>query len=181
MSADRRKVLLVLAVALLCSLAATDRSQPTEDSCRKFVQAFYDWYVPKAQDVHGDPLDLTLRRKPAPFSAELVRGLDRVEAESKADNDAGLDFDPVLNTQDPGDPGDSYVIVKATYRDGACSVELHSKFRNTSDVAIVVPELRFEQGRWVFVNFHYPDSTDKRSENLRNLIKNYLAPSPTSP
>jgi hypothetical protein len=89
--------------------------------------------------------------------------------------------DPVLNAQDPGDPGDSYVIVKATYGDGACSVELHSKFRNTSDVAIVVPELRFEQGRWVFVNFHYPDSTDKRSENLRNLIKNYLAPSPTSP
>ena len=164
-------------LALSCPLIAAENPLPTEESCRRFVQTFYDWYLPKAQDLDGDPLDLALKEKPSPFSAAIVRGLNRVAAESKAENDAGLDFDPILNTQDPGDPGDSYVVAKTTYKDDVCMVELYGVFSGKkTDQPLVAPELKFKSGRWIFVNFHYPNSTDKRNENLLILIGNYLAP-----
>lgn len=181
MSAGRRNTILAFVLTLSCSLTVAGQSQPAADSCRKFVRTFYNWYVPKAQDLQGDPLDLALKQKPSPFSAELVQGLNRVAAVAKRENDPGLDFDPVLNSQDPGDPGDSYVIVKTAYKNDVCTIELHGKFRNSPDVAIVAPELRLERGRWVIVNFHYPDSNDKQNENLLTMIKNYLAPPRTSP
>jgi len=44
----------------------------------------------------------------------------------------------------------------------------------------VVPELNFELGRWVFVNFHYPDCSYPQNENLLSLITAYLSESSDS-
>jgi len=142
------------------------------------VQDFYNWYMSKALErINSDPVGLALKYKRDAFSSELVRGLEEVRAEQKADKDAGLDFDPILNSQDPGDPGDSYVASKAARRGDTYTVELHGVFAKLKPQKepMILAELKFEKGKWIFINFHYPNSTSEQNENLLILIKNYLA------
>lgn len=105
-----------------------------------------------------------------------MRGLAQVEAKEKADKDAGLDFDPILNSQDPGNPGDSYVVGKVAHKGEAYTVELYGVFsKKKTEKPLVMPELKLEHDRWIFINFHYPNGTSKQNDNLLTLIQNYLA------
>ena len=142
------------------------------------MQEFYDWYMSRALGkINRDPLGLALKYKRESFSTTLAQGLEEVRAKEKADKDAGLDFDPILNTQDPGDPGDSYVASKVTRRGDTYTVELHGNLAQLKPQRepMVLAELKLEDGKWIFINFHYPNSTSEQNENLLNLIKNYLA------
>src|ERR1044071_9727129 len=75
-------------------------SSAEEAACRRFVGEFYAWYI--AHSKHQVPLDLALKRKRANFSAELVRRLneDRAASAKSPGEIVGLEFDPVLNSQD---------------------------------------------------------------------------------
>lgn len=170
---------LLLSLTVSCCLEATqNHPQTSEESCQKFVQDFYNWYMSKAlKRIPSDALGLALKYKRDAFSHELVRGLEAVRAEQKADKDVGLDFDPILNSQDPGDPGDSYVAGRVARKDDTYTVELHGVFSRLQmqKEPLVLAELKIENGKWVFVNFQYPNSTSEQNENLLVLIKNYLA------
>jgi hypothetical protein len=175
-----RKPAVLIAVAIFAATACSPvsaqekRIDPTKESCLAFVQQFYRWYVPKARDVNVASLDVALRERRSAFDARLIKGVDDVEADAERNREAGLDFDWILNTQDPGDPGDpDYVIRNSRVTGNVCRVDVS---RSDAKSKKIVPELEFRHGRWVFVNFHYPDSQYPQSENLLSIIKGYLHP-----
>jgi hypothetical protein len=106
-------------------LAQEKTSIPADKSCLVFVQHFYDWYVPKARDVKINSIELALKERRSSFSAELVKGVEAVDAEEARTQDVGLDFDLIVNTQDPGDPGDPPYSVRNSKTDGTvCRVDV---------------------------------------------------------
>jgi FlaG/FlaF family flagellin (archaellin) len=83
-----------------------EMARDSQRSCRDFVQRFYDWYVPIAlKDNAGNPSDRALRYKSHAFSPELLTQLkEDSTAQAKAKGEiVGLDFDPFLNSQHPGE------------------------------------------------------------------------------
>lgn len=71
---------------------------------RRFVQAFYVWYVPKASENSGSPAwALAIRTKSSLFHHELARALrEDIEAQSKVEGEiVSLDFDSFLGSQAP--------------------------------------------------------------------------------
>ena len=164
-------VCLFLFLAPQLLLAQGVNSGSAEDSCRRFVQGFYDWYVPKALKESDTPaLDLALKVKSSAFDARLLQALreDSAARAKVADEIVGLDFDPFLNTQDLGQ---RYVVGKVTRKGDGCRADVHVVVSGKrSAKPDVVPELVLKQGRWLFVNFHYPESKDSKDENLLSIL-----------
>jgi hypothetical protein len=155
---------------------AQDHSEDTEDSCRRFAQGFYDWYVPQVFKVFkvGDreaPWHVALKYKGDSFSRELARSLKASDAEAKAEGDPVLDFEPILNTQDPAE---HYAVRTARVNHNRCLADVYGVWSravpNNGKAPNVVAELVFEKGRWVFVNFHYPDSGNLPSVDLLKVL-----------
>jgi hypothetical protein len=104
----RRAALLLLAILVVFAQPAFAQppSEPeTQESCHKFVQDFYNWYLTKSLTgkLSRPSSYLALLRKPEAFGPELYRRLkqDR-EAQDKTPGEiVGLDFDPFLNKPDP--------------------------------------------------------------------------------
>jgi hypothetical protein len=162
-----KRVFIALLVGLACAAtAAAQDAQPqsrkpqaTGNSCRSFVQKFYDWYVPMALDERvWRAWDVAVRRKPQAFTPELVTLIRRdTEAQQKATKATGelveLDFDPFLNSQDPSE---KFRVKNVTRKNGGCLAEIRglsgSEARET-----VVAEVLCKSGHCRFVNFHYPD------------------------
>jgi len=140
-------------------------------SCRKFVGEFYAWYV--ARTKNGDPLRVALRRKKANFSRELLLRLheDAVTAAKSPGEIVGLDFDPVLSTQDPAG---KYIPGKVTQKGSQFLVEVFSVYTGKrSEVPAVIPELRHAGGQWVFVNFLY--KSDGKTDDLLSILRRLKA------
>jgi len=176
------KALKILAVLMLFFLLAPSsslraqkkRSTGLKKSCQDFVQAFYDWYVPKSLMPHeGFASDLALKLKHSSFSPELARQLKedsdvRAEAAKEGELD-GLDFDPFLHSQDPDE---HYVAGRIAVKGTSYWAEVHSvRDGKKSEKPDVVAELVRENGRWIFVNFHY-GTMDEPGNNLLNILKN---------
>jgi hypothetical protein len=173
-------LLLVTASTLLS--AQENKISPTKESCLAFVKEFYDWYVPKARDINVHSLELALKDRRSAFSLRLIRGVDAVDSEAIRNKEAGLDFDWILNSQDPGDPGDpGYLVSNSRLAANVCRVDVYRQLSNGKLEKDIIPELNFEHGRWLFVNFHYPDSQFPQSENLLGLIRSYLKPAEDGP
>ena len=152
-----------------------------KQSCVAFVREFYAWYVPKARAENLDSMDAALKERRNAFSERLLKGLQDVDADAKRNQEAGLDFDWILNSQDPGDAGDpGYLVGNGRLNGNACRVDV-SRQRPDGKGERIVPELTFERGRWTFVNFHYPGSPYPQSENLLSMIKEYLTSVRQSP
>ena len=94
------------------------------------------------------------------------------EAEAEADGDPVLDFDPILNTQDPAG---RYIVRSVIIKNGHCWANVYGVWSRPipaqSDKPQVVAEIEFKDGRWLFVNFHYPNSTNADNENLLSLLR----------
>ena len=74
----------------------------TPDSCRQFVQRFYDWYVPKSDDKPGPTVEDALKERRQEFGRELYSLLkEESDGQAKTDELVRLDFDPFLFSQDP--------------------------------------------------------------------------------
>lgn len=128
-------------------------------SCRRFVQQFYDWYVPLAQaTMNGPASDSALQHKAEVFNPDLLRAL-KVDSEASAHAKGeivGIDFDPFVGSQDPAD---HYEARRVTWRENKCSVEVWgasptdtAKSRKPDVFADVV----IDRGHWQFLNFRYP-------------------------
>ena len=143
------------------SRAQVKSGQEVTESLRGFVQDFYDWYVPKAlSDNVGPAWNLALQTKSSAFSLQLVQSLrEDSAAQTKAKKQiVGLDFDPFLNSQDPGE---HYEVGKIRQQGESYWVDIHSvwsgkKEKNPSVVAELIPK----NGSWIFVNFHYQEGGD---------------------
>ena len=173
-----RRLALLLLICFTCSsrLVAQDRAQADKESCRQFTQAFYSWYVAKVFESfdhkNTDALLEALGYKGQPFSRELVQGIRSVRTEEKKSHEAILDFDPILNTQDPAE---HYLVREVTERNGQFLVEIYGIWNaprtELGEGPQVVAELTHMQDRWMFINFHYPNSVYPASENLVSMLK----------
>ncbi len=155
---------LVLFFALSCSLDARGQTPASNAiSCRKFVQGFYDWYVPRQ-----DKESLLLGSKRHLLSRELIHELKEYVESPIQNDDMGLDFDPYLNSQDPSD---RFVVEVITRKASSCWAVV----RGISDgrkMERVVAEASLQNGRWVFVNFHYGrDKKTGRDVNLLDILR----------
>jgi hypothetical protein len=158
-----------------CS-AAQQSPTTTQNSCRRFVQNFYDWYVPEAiRESDTSASDLAIKQKSAAFSPELLRELKQdSQAQAKTKGQiVGLDFDPFLNAQDPSS---RYVVGKINASANKCLAEVYSvssgkKSANTE----VTPELVLKTGHWVFINFHYGKTKGLEDENLVSTLEKLQA------
>lgn len=142
----------------IASLAAPKllRSQNVADeqSCRSFVQKFYDWYWNRFADHANDPkFDMrkeptyhdVARLHPPVLSPKLIRLIKRDERlQEKAKGIANLDFDPFLNTQDSEG---RYLVSSASVANGQCQVQIEHGH--------LTAELRKSGSAWVFANIHY--------------------------
>jgi hypothetical protein len=171
MNSKSKRILIALASGLLFSVTTSFCQQKdTHDTqeCKKFVQAFYAWNVP-ASLKHGWSKALRDRRQN--FSRELLILLEKdLKAQEKSPEEiVGLDFDPFLNSQDPGD---RYSVGSVDIKSGRCWANVYIVVEGQrSAKAVVVPELVFEDHHWIFTNFHYGKSEYSADENLMRTLR----------
>jgi len=136
-------------------------------SAKGFVQKFLDWYVPMATASEREELPACIRainQKKAIFDRTLVEALQRDWEAQDASPDfiVGLEGDPFLDAQDPCN---RYVATRVVKKDQSFMVDIDG----AGDCAErgsehFVAEVVQRNGRWIFVNFHYPRvQTDVRS------------------
>jgi hypothetical protein len=159
---------LVFSIIIGCSSVSTAQStQSAEDSCRNFVQEFYKWYLAKPSWPRA------LKDRPSAFSSELLKRLrEDYEAQSSAQGDiAGLDFDPLLNSQDPAP---QYVVGRINLKgEDTCWADIHAMFSGKrNEKPDVLAATVNQNGRWQFVNFYYsaPDGDFSPSVSRGGLL-----------
>ncbi len=155
----------LLSLAIFPTLEAqTVQARGAPSEAQAFVQHFYDWYAPIAAGEHKEAAsNIALRNRPQAFAPELARALKAdSDAQAKANEIVGLDFDPFLSGQDPCD---RFVTGQVSQRTGSYRVDV---FRicegKKSSSAAVIAEVEQSQGRWVFKNFYYPPNYDLVTE-----------------
>ncbi len=171
----RRCALLVyssLCISLLVSGQAHGQQKAdrtAKQSCRKFVQSFYDWYVRATQNTG---YEAAVKRRRSAFSPELLRRLNEdLAAQKKVPGEiVGLDFDPFLNAQDIAP---KYTVGKVHQKGDRYLVQVFGIWSGKKgEIPSVEPELKRADGRWVFLNFHYhTDKKNPANENLLNVLK----------
>lgn len=163
-----RHTLVILGAFLSLPLRAQTPATRSEAS-RRSVQAFYDWYVPRA--AHPGKRDMIMVAAtggPLHFDAELVRWL-RVDSTARARNTAevdGLDGDLYLNSQDPCD---KYTARPGRLEGAKVLVDVHGsggcEARTTPDVVV---ELMLNSAGWTVKEFRDPH---RNNEGLIPLLK----------
>ena len=159
--------------------AQTPTISSQSEDCGHFVQQFYNWYLATENGLvkrNGlgsflSALELTLREKRSSFSPELAKGLEEDLAASKKSpaEIVGLDFDPFLNAQDIDE---RYVVGKITPKGDHYWVEVFGVWNGQKNSnPDVVPELAFENGYWIFTNFHYGKTGIPVNENLISILE----------
>ena len=163
---------LFLILAAPCSSAQTSGPRTRVKSCRHFVQGFYDWYVPEVfrsfeRTDDPDPFNLVLKDRRSAFSPALLRALrEDHEAQAEVDKIVGLDFDPFLASQDPSE---RFVVGTVKLVGDKCLAVVRGVSAG-KEREHVVPESAYRNGRWLFVNFHYPESKSPSGENLVSIL-----------
>jgi hypothetical protein len=169
----------LIAAALIAACGAADDAAPAAkaDSARpsatppianvqpptpgyRFVQGFYDFYLPRMSG--GGGWQAVRKERGATFAPELVSALDADAAAAAASPDeiVGLDFDPFLATQDPCE---RYEVGPESPAGPNHRVEVFAVCGGTRELTpSVVAEIAQRGDAWVFVNFHYPrEQTDQ--------------------
>ncbi len=168
----------LLLTASTCLQAQVTSLNDTEKSCRAFVEGFYHWYAAKAFAAPEGWLQHVLRQRRSAFSPELLRALEEYSAAPTGGKNEieGLDFDPFLNAQDVAD---TYLLRNVTQTANTCRAEVYSVLSGKHHVRPdVIPELVWRHGRWVFVNFHYPNRSRQEFDNLLDLLKSFRSSRP---
>jgi len=164
------KILLLSALAFFF-WSAGGTALHAADSSAKFVQDFYNWYVPLAKhDRHEASSDVALKKRSADFSPELTKALkeDSAAAAKNPGEIVGLDFDPFLNSQEAVDRS---VVGNTTEKNGAFRVEVYHFLDGKKDKKPqIIAEVKSVNGHWVFVNFWNSDKGNLLDE-LRQLAK----------
>jgi len=156
---------------LSCSLKAQPPALDSAKSPKRFVQQFYDWYVPIAlADSEGPASGRALKQKGSDFIPELFRALkDDADAQAHAEDIVGLDFDPFLDSQDPCE---RYEVGDVVHLGNLYKVQVFSVCSGIkSKKPDVIAELVSKNGLWVFTNFLYPEIHSDLLSILKSLRK----------
>lgn len=152
-------------------------AQENEQSCQHFAQGFYNWYVNNVLNNlrsrnQSAPWHAAMKYNGNPFTSGLTRALLESDTEAKADGDPVLDFDPILNTQDPAD---RYEVRSVALKNGHCWAKVYGVWSRPvaaqGEEPQVVAEIEFKNRRWLFVNFHYPNGTNLDNGNLLSILR----------
>ncbi|MDR3401492.1 MAG: DUF3828 domain-containing protein [Chthoniobacter sp.] len=161
----------IIAALAIFALSVGAQTLHAEDSPRKFVQDFYDWYVPMSAHSHSeDASNIALKKKSSAFSPELLKALkeDALAASKSPGEIVGIDWDPFLNSQEQIE---RCVLGNITPKNGAFRVEIYDYLGGKKDKKPnIIAEVKQENGQWVFVNFWNPDGGNLLSE-LRELAE----------
>lgn len=145
--------------------------QSQEAACKRFVQDFYDWYCRTSpRGVSDLPEDRAMKERGSSFSPSLRQKLkDDFEASARVkDEIVGLDFDPYLNSQDPYE---HYVAGEVKVSGRNYLVEMHGVRGGKRNARPdVTPEVASQNGKFIFVNFHYGKSEYPENENLVSVL-----------
>lgn len=125
-----------------------------EQSCKAFVQNFYDWYWNRFADEADNPnFDMrkepnvwtVLKHRPSVMSPELRRLLANEEKQMKVVQGINnLDFDPFLSTQDPRG---KYIVDHVKIAGNRCEATILEGH--------LIAETEKHGAGWFFANFHY--------------------------
>ncbi|HTW34282.1 MAG TPA: hypothetical protein VMD53_06670 [Rhizomicrobium sp.] len=129
-------------------------------TAQHFAQDFYDWYGKVALSDAKDPAwVVALKLRKTDFDPELTRLLkEDADAQAHCGELVGLDFDPILNSQDPAD---HYVAGKLVRKRRRYLIEVLAVRNGTkSTTPDVTAEFSGDGRHFVFINFHYPDGGD---------------------
>lgn len=181
------------------SVSSNHPESSDEQSCRVFVQKFYDWQISQmvggfcshslkgtsatqqAIDIEEEECRVASAYRNAEkldlkqvLSPRLQHYLDRLEAVQAKEQDAGLDFDPFLNTQDPSP---KFVVDSVRINRNRCDAIVHG-YDQGEQREEVMPELSKASGHWIIENFHYAiDQNDRRptaNDDLIHMIREYI-------
>lgn len=162
-----------LFLTMTCPVPAQNSPANSKGSCRSSVQTFYDWYV-AARTTEDRDWHVALEKKESVFSKDLAQSLRESDHESKTLGDPVLDFDPILGTQDMGN---RYTVSSVAIKHDHCLAKVWGTWpRPVPDKGKepnVEPELIFENGRWLFANFHYPGSDKSPRLDLLNILQSH--------
>jgi hypothetical protein len=160
-------VLLVVAAASAQKAAPKSTFSP-EQSCKAYVQKFYDWYMKAAFEEKADPaFNRALNRKAFAFSPGLAKLLkDDLAASAASPNEiVGLDWDPFVGGQDLPH---HYTIKKISFVKPNCQATVEAKDPDSQAIT-VIPVLRQDKAGWQFVNFLYPEEKRDLVRSLKLL------------
>ena len=170
----RAKIYAVLAGVLLVfpSLmrAQTQIEPKTSESVREFVQNFYDWYASGVLKATRKGREFKWKTRASDLDPALLRALNEDEdAQAKVPEEVvGMDFDPFLSSQDPCVP---YKVRDITQKGAHYFAEIDAECKDVlAERPTVTAEVAKKNGRWVFLNFHYPDPKPSGSD-LLNILK----------
>lgn len=164
-----------LALSLLFPAGDLLYAQPsgstnTARSCQEFVKSFYNSYARRAFTNSRGWLIFSLRDRPSVFHPSLLRVFREYQSappNTRAETEK-LDFDPFLNAQDTAE---SYTVENFRRNNDAFLVDVYSvSSGGKHEMPDVTPELVSKNGRWLFVNFHYPNSKTPEGENLVSIL-----------
>jgi Protein of unknown function (DUF3828) len=166
-----RQIIVLAALATTISLAPATYAADDSSECQTFVQKFYDWYVAKARGpVNNSPtLDKVVKARSEVFSADLCKQIkeDLAASAKSTDGVVGLDFDPVLNSQEEPE---KYTVGKVQAKGNLFLVDVYSIDGGKKSKEVTVqPELSHNAGKWEFVNFHY--KFGNKNEDLLDILK----------
>ena len=157
--------------ALICTSVVGQVPGADASSCRSAATEFYQWYVPLlGKRSNGPAWDVALQHRSPMFSPELLQALKSdSETQRRAKGEiVGIDFDPFVGGQDPAD---HYEVRRITLQDRSCLVEVWSTPSDTRIRPDVIAELSYQNGRWRFLNFRYPDENTDLVTVLMQLRK----------
>jgi hypothetical protein len=153
------------------SASSVNKPPDRKKTCRRFVQEFYNYYVPLVGG-EGPTAEKALEDKKALFGQELYKKLkEDFDAQAKVSGEiVGLDFDPFLNSQDPAP---RYIVGEVKERAGHFRAAVHSVSSDgkKNPQPDVIPELVQKNNKWTFLNFHYGKSSIPENENLLSVLK----------
>ena len=147
--------------------------QPVAQQVKTFVQNFYNWYRLLAQTDHNvSTIELALQRKRFVFSRQLRALLDKdIRASHQVSGEVvGLDFDPILDSQEV--PAPKYEVGSVNFKKGAYWVTVWaSNGHQRTPKPTCILEIGSEDGHWVIQNVHYEDTGFSENENLITLLQ----------
>jgi hypothetical protein len=164
---------IIFSLLLISSLVHANeyKYKKSTQTCQKFAQDFYSWYLPfLVKHGYGVTLKTIIKKKQDLFDGPLLQMLlEDHEAQSKFMGDlVGIDWDPFLNTQDPAQ---KYTVQNTSVLHDNCDAETWSgRTLATKDPKPdVIAKLKWVDGGWKFVNFD--DPTKKSSIDLISALE----------
>ncbi len=153
------------------SQSTTEQSEA--QSCRQFVQNFYDSYFDELDKADKKKSALSaeeqvLQQKPAVLARDLSQALasDRQAQNKEPDYIVGLDFDPFIGAQDWEE---KYSVNSVNLAGGVCRASVWGTDAGKKK-AMVNPVLTKLSNNWVFTDFFYPEGKQHGDASLMGTL-----------